>query len=124
MNTTSGIQNWCPVSTSKRSLGVAIICCFHVPGGLSCKLRTSENWSSGNESEMGEEKSDSSFWIRAGETGMDSRDSVRTAEALDLGEAVPLHAVPNGYAAYSQNVGSLGLVAFCLGKCIYELLFL
>jgi hypothetical protein len=76
-----------------------------------------------NESEM-EEESDSSLWGSAGETGMDSWDSVRTTEALQIGEAVPLHAVPNGYAAYSQHVGSLGFVALCLGKGINELLFL
>jgi hypothetical protein len=40
------------------------------------------------------------------------------------GEAVPLHAIPNGYAAYSQNFGSLGFVALCLGKRVNKLLFL
>ncbi len=50
--------------------------------------------------------------------------SVSMAGDLIIGEAVPLPAVPNGYAAYSQNVGSLGLVALRLGKRIGELLFL
>lgn len=50
--------------------------------------------------------------------------SVRAAEALRICEAVPLHAIPNGYAAYSQNVRSLGFVALRLGKRINELLSL
>ncbi len=75
-------------------------------------------------SEMGEEKNESTLWSRAGKTGIDFRNSLRTTGTLKIGETIPFHAIPNGYAAYSQNVGSLGFVALRLGKRINELLSL
>lgn len=49
---------------------------------------------------------------------------VRATRDLTFEEAVPLHPVPNGYAAYSQNVCGLGFVALGTGKRIGELPFL